>query len=101
MTTTWQEWGYSTPTRVVECLCQYGPAGLDAGCGTGLVGEALAGAGKWKRHRFSRAMLAQATTRCRQLHCLDMDETLPLADGCYDGVTCVGAFTTAHVRPMP
>ena len=102
-----QEWGYSTPTRVVECLCQYlsqpDPLVLDAGCGTGLVGEALAkaGVGRAEGIDFSRAMLAQAADKgvYRQLHCLDMNETLPLADGCYDGVTCVGTFTTAHVRP--
>ena len=102
-----EEWGYSTPARVVDFLCQYlnqsNPLVLDAGCGTGLVGVALANAGvaRVEGIDFSGAMLREAAGKkiyC-QLHCLDMNDDLPLASGRYDGVTCVGTFTTAHVQP--
>jgi predicted TPR repeat methyltransferase len=102
-----KEWGYSTPARVVEYLRQYLPQPrpliLDAGCGTGLVGDALRAAGvtRIEGMDFSEAMLRQAAAKnCYQrLHCLDMNETLPLPSSHYDGVTCVGTFTTAHVHP--
>lgn len=101
------EWGYSTPGRVVEFLCRYltqaNPLILDAGCGTGLVGDALVAAGvnRIEGVDFSQAMLREAAAKAiyGQLHCMDMNQVLPLPTAHYDGVTCVGTFTTAHVHP--
>ncbi|ETS81752.1 hypothetical protein PFICI_06754 [Pestalotiopsis fici W106-1] len=78
---------------------------LDAGCGTGLVGQALAlvGARTIDGLDLSPAMLnvAKQTGVYRTLSQADMTQKVPQGDGIYDIVTCVGTFTNGHVGPDP
>lgn len=76
---------------------------LDAGSGTGLVGEELKKRGF--RHLdaldYSRDMLEQARRKniYRTLHHADLSKPLDLDDNAYDAVTCAGTFTFGHVSP--
>ena len=78
---------------------------LDAGCGTGLVGQALAMAGAKDINGLdlSLAMLtvANQTGAYRSLGQADLTQRIEKADGTYDIVTCVGTFTLGHVGPDP
>jgi predicted TPR repeat methyltransferase len=105
------KWNYQGPAAAAKWVEHYwshqvAPARahvLDAGCGTGLVGEAL--------HRLgfstitgvdcSEDMLKQARAKGVYQTLQKVDLNLPLdADShTYDLVTCVGTFTSAHVQP--
>lgn len=78
---------------------------LDAGCGTGLVGEALArgGATTIDGLDLSPAMLkvAESTGVYRNLMLGDLTQKIEKPDEAYDMVTCVGTFTQGHVGPDP
>lgn len=78
---------------------------LDAGCGTGLVGQALAigGARTIDGLDLSTAMLtvAKQTGVYRGLAQADLTRRIDIADETYDVVTCVGTFTLGHVGPDP
>ncbi|RMZ70923.1 Methyltransferase type 11 [Pyrenophora seminiperda CCB06] len=78
---------------------------LDAGCGTGLVGQALVtlGAKTIDGLDLSTAMLtvAKQTGVYRALAQADMTQRIDMADETYDVVTCVGTFTLGHVGPDP
>jgi ubiquinone/menaquinone biosynthesis C-methylase UbiE len=78
---------------------------LDAGCGTGLVGEALS---RQKTSGLlidgidlSAGMLEQAAEKSvyRRLSEADLTKPLDLPDNSYDGVVSVGVFTSGHVGP--
>jgi len=76
---------------------------LDAGCGTGLVGEILDELGyeHVDAMDFSKDMLHVAEQKdiYRELYQADMNESLNLKDDSYDATICVGTFTFAHVGP--
>ncbi|KAF4467305.1 hypothetical protein FALBO_5809 [Fusarium albosuccineum] len=76
---------------------------LDAGCGTGLVGEFLArlGAKKIDGVDLSPGMLDEARElgAYRSLDVTDLSRPLAVKDSSYDVVTCVGTLTQAHVGP--
>ncbi|PTB65196.1 S-adenosyl-L-methionine-dependent methyltransferase [Trichoderma citrinoviride] len=78
---------------------------LDAGCGTGLVGQALAqtGAKTIDGLDLSPAMLkvAKETGVYRNLFQADLTQRVQHQEGLYDLVTCVGTFTNGHVGPDP
>ncbi|KAH8705104.1 S-adenosyl-L-methionine-dependent methyltransferase [Talaromyces proteolyticus] len=78
---------------------------LDAGCGTGLVGEALAqgGAVTIDGVDLSPAMLkvAEQTGVYRNLDLVDLTKPINKPDDTYDIVTCAGTFTQGHVGPDP
>ncbi|PWY77316.1 S-adenosyl-L-methionine-dependent methyltransferase [Aspergillus sclerotioniger CBS 115572] len=78
---------------------------LDAGCGTGLVGEALArgGAVTIDGLDLSPAMLrvARQTGVYRNLDIGDLTQPIEKPDDVYDVVTCAGTFTHGHVGPAP
>lgn len=78
---------------------------LDAGCGTGLVGQALrlAGAKAIDGLDLSSAMLtvAKQTGAYRGLAQADLTRRIEKADETYDIVTCVGTFTLGHVGLDP
>nr|POF14361.1 williams-beuren syndrome chromosomal region 27 protein [Quercus suber] len=78
---------------------------LDAGCGTGLVGVALAqlGAKIIDGIDLSTGMLNEArkTGVYRDLTVADMSKVINKADGTYDVITCCGTFTQGHVGPDP
>ena len=76
---------------------------LDAGCGTGLVGEILHG----KNFNnivgidFSQPMLDQALEKnvYQSLDLADLTEKLAFEDNTFDAVICAGTFTCGHVGP--
>jgi predicted TPR repeat methyltransferase len=76
---------------------------LDAGCGTGLVGQALSRMGYTHVDAldFSADMLNQADKKSVYRQCFqdDMNGELALPDDTYDATICVGTFTYAHVGP--
>ena len=76
---------------------------LDAGCGTGLVGVALAerGARSIDGVDLSPGMLAKAkeTGVYRRLAPADLSRPLPVSADSYDVVVCVGTLTHGHVGP--
>ena len=76
---------------------------LDAGCGTGLVGEALncMGYENVDAMDFSADMLNEAENKAVYSRCFreDMNGELSLPDDAYDATICVGTFTYAHVGP--
>ncbi|KAL6234015.1 hypothetical protein BDW75DRAFT_213433 [Aspergillus navahoensis] len=80
---------------------------LDAGCGTGLVGQALAnlqgGAITVDGADLSLPMLkiAQETGVYRTLSQVDLTQPIDKPDGSYNVVTCCGTFTRGHVGPDP
>lgn len=99
---------YAQPRRCAEALHAVAPAGsiriLDAGCGTGLSGVALAAAGysNLTGCDFSPEMLEQAATKgvYRTLFETDLNEGLAnVDDESYDAVTAVGVFSFGHVSP--
>ncbi|MCY3622897.1 MAG: class I SAM-dependent methyltransferase [Gammaproteobacteria bacterium] len=73
---------------------------LDAGVGTGLVGECLIDAGYRQLHGIdlSVGMLAAARSKAiyRELRQMTLGEPLDFADDTFDAVISVGVFTTGH-----
>ncbi|WP_017574804.1 class I SAM-dependent DNA methyltransferase [Nocardiopsis kunsanensis] len=105
---TTQGMGYQAPTNSADRLSRLLPGQpraevLDAGCGTGLVGQALAGHGfeAVDGLDLSQAMLDIARDKgvYRGLDKADMTQTLPVKDNAYDAVICVGTLTEGHVGP--
>jgi 2-polyprenyl-3-methyl-5-hydroxy-6-metoxy-1,4-benzoquinol methylase len=78
---------------------------LDAGCGTGLVGQALAmeGAKIIDGMDLSVPMLdiARQAGVYRKLEKCDLTKRIQASDETYDIITCVGTFTRGHVGPDP
>ena len=76
---------------------------LDAGCGTGLVGEVLNRMGyeNLDAMDFSGDMLSEAEKKAVYNRLLqeDMNTSLNIPDDTYDATICVGTFTYAHVGP--
>jgi ubiquinone/menaquinone biosynthesis C-methylase UbiE len=76
---------------------------LDAGCGTGLVGEALLnlGAKQIDGIDLSPGMLevAERTGVYKSLSVANLAEQLEIAPESYDAVICVGTMTEGHVGP--
>ncbi len=101
------DWGYSSPQMAVTLLQRYidldGSSVLDAGCGTGLVGERLATLGV--KHLsgidYSQGMLDKARDKgiYQSLAKIDLNKEVPTASSSYDAVTCIGTFTATHVVP--
>lgn len=109
---------YVAPVLAAQAAIQFklssGPANstiLDAGCGTGLVGQALAIAGtgfdlsttSMDGLDLSRPMLdvAQKLGIYRDLEQADLNRQVAKPDNMYDVVVCVGTFTLGHVGPDP
>jgi len=102
------EMGYHAPVAAADLLNSHLPSKnsciLDAGCGTGLVGEALYRLG----HRdlvgldYSADMLERARHKKVYQRLTQGDLTRPLGidDGTYDAVICVGTLTLGHVGPQ-
>lgn len=102
-----EEWGYSSPQMAVALLKRYinveGLHVLDAGCGTGLVGELLAeaGVGHLSGVDYSGGMLEKAEVKgvYNSLAQMDLNQPVPIESASYDAVTCIGTFTSTHVVP--
>jgi predicted TPR repeat methyltransferase len=75
---------------------------LDAGCGTGLVGEELAkkGYGNMDALDYSRGMLEESERKkiYRRHIQADLSKPLDMEENCYDAVVCTGTFTYGHVN---
>jgi predicted TPR repeat methyltransferase len=97
--------GYRHPAIALALLCRHLPAGstpiLDAGAGTGLVGEWLRimGYPAAEALDISPGMLAVAERKgvYGRLHCAALGQPLPFPDARFAGVICAGVFTTGHV----
>lgn len=96
--------GYRHPAMCLAFLARHLPAGgpvLDAGAGTGLVGEwlKLAGYGPVEGVDLSPGMLAVAAAKSAYDRLAEGDLTgaLPFEDGRFTGCICSGVFTTGHV----
>lgn len=102
-----EDWGYTSPQKAVQLLFEAMDSPnltvLDAGCGTGLVGVLLKeeGISSLTGIDYSPGMLAEAERKgvYNALHTMDMNLPLPLPSDSYDAVTCIGTFTSTHVKP--
>jgi SAM-dependent methyltransferase len=98
---TFEEWGYVGPETAAAILRNYVPTHsrvLDAACGSGLTGAALARLGYEDVAGIDISArlleLARRTGAYRQLWRVDMqDLPLPFADGEFDAVNFIGALT--------
>lgn len=97
--------GYRHPAVGLALMSRHLPRGagpvLDAGCGTGLLGDWLGilGFAPVEGLDLSEGMLAVARAKgaYARLHHLALGRELPFADGQFAGVISTGVFTTGHV----
>jgi SAM-dependent methyltransferase len=97
--------GYRHPSICTALLARHLPRGseplLDAGAGTGLLGEWLGilGYPQIEALDLSEGMLAVARAKqvYTRLHLLALGGPLPLADASFAGIVSAGVFTTGHV----
>jgi predicted TPR repeat methyltransferase len=96
--------GYRHPAIGLALLARHAPRGgpvLDAGCGTGLLGDWLGilGFAPVEGLDLSEGMLAVALAKgsYARLHQLALGGPLPFEDGHFAGVISTGVFTTGHV----
>ncbi|MEO8244422.1 MAG: methyltransferase domain-containing protein [bacterium] len=99
------EAGYRHPSIGLALLARHLPRGaspvLDAGAGTGLLGDWLGimGYPVVEGLDISQGMLAVARSKgsYAALHCLALGGALPFAQGYFAGIISTGVFTTGHV----
>lgn len=97
--------GYRHPSICLALLARHLPPGaqplLDAGAGTGLIGEWLGilGYPVVEGLDISEGMLAVAASKqvYSKLHKLALGGELPFNDGDFAGIVSTGVFTTGHV----
>lgn len=96
--------GYAHPAMVAGILCRHQPAGdgaiLDAGCGTGIMGELLTALGYTDVSGFdaSAGMLARAERRgiYRDLKPGLLGRRLDYDDDRFEAAVAAGVFTQGH-----
>ena len=98
-----QDFGWTGPLRAAQVFAPLVPTEgrvLDAGAGTGLVGEILSRMGYTNLVAIdlSQGMLAESRKKgvYRQLHQMVMGEPLDFATGAFDAVISVGVLTLGH-----
>lgn len=97
--------GYRHPSVALALLARHLPRGagpiLDAGAGTGMVGEwmGIVGFPEVEALDISAGMLTVAARKnvYSQLHNIALGGTLPFVDAHYAAILCTGVFTTGHV----
>ncbi|GAB7023262.1 class I SAM-dependent DNA methyltransferase [Salidesulfovibrio brasiliensis] len=102
------KFGYVAPMVSAQTLNKFMPETevriLDAGCGTGLVGQILQDMGYKKMDAldYSKEMLDIAEEKGVYDACFhaDLSKPLEMKDNAYDAVICVGTFTYGHVGPQ-
>ncbi len=100
-------WGYKLPAVVAGLFGRHVDAGegavLDAGCGTGMIGETLhlLGYRGLVGIDLSDGMLAVARAKAvyRDLRRMKLGETLDFPDDHFVAMTAVGVLTVGHARP--
>ena len=98
-------WNYSGPKNATEMFNKYindkSIFIMDAGCGTGLVGEELKKIG-FKNIvgvDFSQEMLDLVPKDLYQkLELADLNKSLKYQNNIFDAIICVGTFTYGHVK---
>ena len=98
---TFDEWGYVGPETAAAILNNYVPTDgrvLDAACGSGLTGSAMATLGYTRIDGIDISPrlleIAEGTGAYQALRRVDMQQfPFPLADGEYDAVMFIGALT--------
>jgi predicted TPR repeat methyltransferase len=98
-----EDFAWRGPQVAAEVFAKYVPKEakvLDAGAGTGLMGEALVQLGyeRLTGMDLSRGMLKQAARRniYEELHRMVMGEPLDFETGSFDAVVSVGVLTLGH-----
>ncbi len=98
-----RDFDYLGPPRAAELLARHAPKDsriLDAGAGTGLVGQILAGQGygNLTAMDLSQGMLEESRNKnvYRELHQMVMGEPLDFPTGAFDAVISVGVLTVGH-----
>lgn len=97
--------GYRHPSVCLALLARYLPRGagplLDAGVGTGMIGDwlGIVGYPEIEGLDISEGMLAVAASKgnYRALHRAVLGQVLPFEDGYFAGIVSTGVFTTGHV----
>ena len=99
------DWDYSGPKNAVKLFSKYAHDKaiiiLDAGCGTGLVGQELSKQGftDFIGLDFSQEMLNLVPKNLYQkLELVDLNKPLKYVDNNFDAILCVGTFTYGHVK---
>ena len=100
-------WGYRLPSAVAGLFGRHVAADagavLDAGCGTGMIGETLHILGYLALVGIdlSDGMLAVARAKAvyHDLHRMKLGETLDFADDHFAATTAVGVLTVGHATP--
>jgi predicted TPR repeat methyltransferase len=99
--------GYRNPAVAAGLIGRHVDPGsgalLDAGCGTGLVGEILSymGYDDLAGIDFSEGMLDQAAAKSvyAELRQMTLGADLAFADGCFSAVVSFGVLTAGHAPP--
>lgn len=97
--------GYRHPAISLALLCRHAPKGaaplLDAGAGTGLIGEwlAITGFAHVEALDISAGMLSVAGRKgiYKALHQAALGTKLPFADNRFAAIISAGVFTSGHV----
>ena len=100
------DFGWLSPRRAVDALAKRVPRHarvLDAGAGTGIVGELLHEVGfeYLVAMDLSQGMLDEAARKhvYKEFHRMAMGSPLDFPPGSFDGAISVGVFTVGHAPP--
>ena len=98
-----EDFGYRSPQMAAEVFARYVPRDariLDAGAGTGLVGDVLTGMGyrNLVAIDLSQGMLEEAAKKntYTELRQMVLGEPLDFSTDAFDAVICVGTLTVTH-----